>query len=186
MPSKIFYSFISAEILRIGRTSSSAADFVPRSRIILDRMSKQGSDKARILKSLVKMFNNHTVSASDTNHRGDASKFSLVHRGHTSTYPTRFLIQKSVSIKTSFCEIDNYSGRLVIPTFTGNGQRFVISRFRYKDERLYKDLESQGEQTLVRYIESSYYQTFILLGWWEFPIFGLQPPAIPSNDAKPS
>ena len=60
MPSKIFYSSISAEILRIGRTSSSAADFVSRSRVILDRMSKQGSDKARVLKSLVKMFNNHT------------------------------------------------------------------------------------------------------------------------------
>ena len=58
MPSKIFYSSISAEILRIVRTSSSAADFV--SRVILDRMSKQGSDKARVLKSLVKMFNNHT------------------------------------------------------------------------------------------------------------------------------
>ena len=55
-----YHSSISAEILRIGRTSSTAADFVSRSRVILERMSKQGTDKARVLKSLVKMCNNHT------------------------------------------------------------------------------------------------------------------------------
>ena len=60
MPSKIFYSSISAEILRVDKTSSSAADFVFRSKIILDRMSIQGSDKARVVRSLAKMFNNNT------------------------------------------------------------------------------------------------------------------------------
>ena len=40
---------------------------------------------------------------------GDGINFSLVQRDHKSTYPTRFLTQKSVSIKESFCEIDNYT-----------------------------------------------------------------------------
>lgn len=60
MPSKIFYSSISAEILRISRTSSAATDFISRSRLLLDRMAKQGSNIARVHKALVKMFNNHT------------------------------------------------------------------------------------------------------------------------------
>ena len=60
LPSKIFNSSISAEILRISRISSSAVDFVSRSKVILDRMSEQGSDKARVVKSLVKKFNSHT------------------------------------------------------------------------------------------------------------------------------
>ena len=72
MPSKIFYSSISAEILRIGRTSSAATDFISRSRLVLDRMAKQGSDITRVRKALVKMFNNHT---NDLLHIAGQSKF---------------------------------------------------------------------------------------------------------------
>ena len=59
MQNMILSSSISAEILNIGRTSSSAANFVFHSRIILDRMSKQGPDKARVVESLVRIFYNH-------------------------------------------------------------------------------------------------------------------------------
>ena len=72
MPNKIFYSSISAEILRIGRTSSAATDFISRSRLVLDRMAKQGSDITRVRKALVKMFNNHT---NDLLHIAGQSKF---------------------------------------------------------------------------------------------------------------
>ena len=61
MPSKIFYSSISAEILRIGRTSSSSSDFINRSGLLLDRMMKQGSIKSRVSKALTNMYNRHST-----------------------------------------------------------------------------------------------------------------------------
>ena len=61
MPSKIFYSSISAEILRIGRTSSSSLDFINRSRLLLDRMMKQGSIKSRVSKALTSMYKRHST-----------------------------------------------------------------------------------------------------------------------------
>ena len=69
---KIFYSSILAEILRIGRTSSAATDFISRSRLVLYSMAKQGSDITRVHKALVKMFNNHT---NDLLHIAGQSKF---------------------------------------------------------------------------------------------------------------
>ena len=40
-------------------------------------------------------------------------------------------------------------------------KKFVVFRVRYI-ERFYKDLLSQGEQTLVRYVDSSYYRRIVL------------------------
>ena len=54
-----------------------------------------------------------------------------------------------------------YSRRSIIRTFKENSKKFVISRVPYI-ERFYKSLISQGEQTFVWYIESSYYREFAL------------------------
>ena len=43
----------------------------------------------------------------------------------------------------------------------GKGNRFFTWKVRY-DERFYKGFLRQGEQILVRYIESSYYRGFVL------------------------
>ena len=60
MPSKIFYSSIAAEILRIGRTSSVADDFTEKSKILLERMTKQGAVRHRVDNVLCKTFNTHS------------------------------------------------------------------------------------------------------------------------------
>ena len=62
MPSKIFYSSVSAEILRIGRTSSSSLELVNRSRLLLDRMMKQGSIKSKVSKALTSMYKRHSLT----------------------------------------------------------------------------------------------------------------------------
>ena len=59
MPSKIFYSSIAAEILRIGRTSSAVDDFTIKSKILLERMTKQGAVRHRVDTILSKTFNAH-------------------------------------------------------------------------------------------------------------------------------
>ena len=59
MPSKIFYSSVAAEILRIGRTSSAADDFTTKSKILLERMTKQGAVRHRVNTILSKTFNAH-------------------------------------------------------------------------------------------------------------------------------
>ena len=61
MPSKIFYSCIAAEILRIGRTTSHLADFLNSSKSLLQRMLKQGAKGDRISKVLLKMYGRHEV-----------------------------------------------------------------------------------------------------------------------------
>ena len=59
IPSKMFLSTISAEILRICRANSSVESFLKTSRILLLRMKKQGADNFGIRAVLKKMFNRH-------------------------------------------------------------------------------------------------------------------------------
>ena len=59
MPSKIFYSSLAAEILRIGRTTTTINDFCHSVSNIIVRMSRQGAKIMRIKNSLKKMFGRH-------------------------------------------------------------------------------------------------------------------------------
>ena len=54
-----------------------------------------------------------------------------------------------------------YSGRSIIRIVRGVGEKFVTSRVGYI-ERFHNGSLSQGEQTLVRYIKSSYHRGFVL------------------------
>ena len=56
---------------------------------------------------------------------------------------------------------NNCSRRSIIRTFRRNSKKIVIFRVSYI-KRFYKGLLSQGGQTSVRYIESSYYRGFVL------------------------
>ena len=59
IPSKMFFSTISAEILRICRANSLVESFLETSRVLLLRMKKQGADNHGIKAVLKKMFNRH-------------------------------------------------------------------------------------------------------------------------------
>lgn len=61
IPSKIFYSSIGAEILRISRTSMTLEAFVSSSKSLLNRMLRQGANSKRIGRTLRKMYNKHIV-----------------------------------------------------------------------------------------------------------------------------
>ena len=61
MPSKILYSTIGAEVLRIGRTTSHVQDFLESSSNLLSRMFKQGAKKCRLEKTLLKMYGRHFI-----------------------------------------------------------------------------------------------------------------------------
>ena len=59
MPSKIFYSSIGAEILRIGRTTNSTFKFQLSSHNIIQRMIKQGANSHKIKQSLSEAYGRH-------------------------------------------------------------------------------------------------------------------------------
>ena len=59
MPSSIFYSSIGAEILRIGRSTTTLDNFKRTARKLLLRMSKQGAQRSRLERLLIKIFNKH-------------------------------------------------------------------------------------------------------------------------------
>ena len=61
LPSKIFYSAIGAEVLRIGRATSLPEDFLKSSSSLLKRMFKQGAKKHRLQKTLQKMYGRHHI-----------------------------------------------------------------------------------------------------------------------------
>ena len=60
IPSKMFYSTVSAEILRICRACSLYSDFLSSSKKLLVRMKKQGAKKAGTGKTLMKMLTRHS------------------------------------------------------------------------------------------------------------------------------
>ena len=59
MPSKIFYSSLGAEILRIGKANNNSCSFYNSARIIVQRMIKQGGKITNITKTLKKVFCKH-------------------------------------------------------------------------------------------------------------------------------
>ena len=61
MPSKIFYSSVGAEILRIGRATSHTTDFLNLTSSLLLRMFKQGANKVRLWKILLKMYGRYQI-----------------------------------------------------------------------------------------------------------------------------
>ena len=61
IPSRIFYSAIGAEVLRIGRTSSNAVSFIESSKKLLARMFKQGASKETVTKTIKRTYGRHEV-----------------------------------------------------------------------------------------------------------------------------
>ena len=56
IPTNMFYASISAEILRIGRVSSSLDNFVSSSKTLIERVRRQGASNDRLRKSLKKTY----------------------------------------------------------------------------------------------------------------------------------
>ena len=61
IPSKMFFSTISAEILRICRANTCKESFIKTSQALIRRMIKQGADSFGIKRILTKMMNRHTA-----------------------------------------------------------------------------------------------------------------------------
>ena len=59
LPAVIFYSSVSAEILRIARATSNQDNFIKSAKALLDRMIKQGAKRTRLEKILEKVFGRH-------------------------------------------------------------------------------------------------------------------------------
>ena len=56
IPSNMFYASIGAEILRIGRVSSSTNNFLSSCRILITRIKKQGANNFKLNKVLKKTY----------------------------------------------------------------------------------------------------------------------------------
>ena len=61
MPSRMFYSTISAEILRICRASSEYGLFLGKCKIFLKRMKSQGAKKERVLSTIKRFLQKHRL-----------------------------------------------------------------------------------------------------------------------------
>ena len=61
IPSKIFYASIGAEILRIGRASTSSYSFTCAAKLVVQRMLKQGANTKGLTKVLKRTFGRHEV-----------------------------------------------------------------------------------------------------------------------------
>ena len=61
IPSKMFFSTISAEVLRICRANTSKESFIKSSKTLIQRMLKQGADPLGIKRVLTKMINRHAT-----------------------------------------------------------------------------------------------------------------------------
>ena len=59
LPSKMFFSTISAEVLRIGRATSNLPTFIETAKSLMTRMKRQGADVLGIMNSIKKMFYRH-------------------------------------------------------------------------------------------------------------------------------
>ena len=78
------------------------------------------------------------------------SRAAIAYFQENSSFAKKMNIQTRLDIRSVQWTLDNANL---------HGERFVTSKVRHI-ERLYKGLFSRGEQTLVRYIESLYYQSF--------------------------
>ena len=61
MPRSMFYGSIGAEILRIGRVSSSLDNFISSSKVLISRSIKQGANILYLKKTLKKIYGRHDV-----------------------------------------------------------------------------------------------------------------------------
>ena len=59
MPSNIFYSTLSSELLRIARCTTDKDNFLQTAKALISRMKKQGAAVARLCKSLRRLYENH-------------------------------------------------------------------------------------------------------------------------------
>ena len=59
IPSKIFYSLLISEILRIARTKKDPTNLITVANLLLIRMKKQGSECVHIILILRKVFGKH-------------------------------------------------------------------------------------------------------------------------------
>ena len=59
IPSKIFYSTLGAEVLRIGRASSNTDDFIRSAKIVIHRMKNQGVDQRNVTRVLKIAYGRH-------------------------------------------------------------------------------------------------------------------------------
>ena len=62
MPSKICYSALGAEVLRIARATNNNDSFSVSCKTLLNRMLNQGGDMGKITLSLKKMFGRHSLA----------------------------------------------------------------------------------------------------------------------------
>ena len=59
MPSNIFYSTLSSELLRIARCTTDKDNFLQTAKALISRMKKQGAAVARLCNSLRRLYENH-------------------------------------------------------------------------------------------------------------------------------
>ncbi len=59
MPSAIFFASIGAEVLRIGRATTCKEAFYSSARELISRMFRQGANKQRVERVLLKQFGRH-------------------------------------------------------------------------------------------------------------------------------
>ena len=61
IPSRIFYSSIGAELLRIARTTMAKECFIISAKSLIERMTKQGANVERVFRTLRRMYERHDV-----------------------------------------------------------------------------------------------------------------------------
>ena len=59
IPSRMFYNCVGAEILRIGRVSSSTPNFIDAAKSLIDRAKKQGGKDFKLENVLKRMYGRH-------------------------------------------------------------------------------------------------------------------------------
>ena len=59
IPLTIFYASLVGEFLRLGRSSMLFRDFLPKARVLLDRMIRQGANTNRVRRVLRKLMLTH-------------------------------------------------------------------------------------------------------------------------------
>ena len=64
MPSNIFYSTLSSELLRIARCTTDKDNFLVTAKTLISRMKKQGAAMCRLISCLKRLYGNHMESFS--------------------------------------------------------------------------------------------------------------------------
>jgi len=78
IPTKMFYSTISSEVLRICRATSSLDSFLITTKSILLRMFNQGANDVKLKISLLKMINIHSADFSKYNVTNDVLIYNIM------------------------------------------------------------------------------------------------------------